>query len=149
MEAVAGPGLSVNEVIASVGQQAELGRAILEPDRRLRPRSRWLRCGGTSRTTNPAARRWWATGALYEAEPSMPILTSGAMPRVSRSPWQSPASDVAGIPFRNVSTPRIRSRLSKTFVTVSSVGIPSKNSRGPIGVSTRSGVRILSGILWL
>lgn len=34
VEAVAGPGLSVNEVITSVGQQAELGRAVLEPDRR-------------------------------------------------------------------------------------------------------------------
>src|SRR6266508_3170797 len=34
MEAVAGPGLSVDEVITSVGQQAELGRAVLEPDRR-------------------------------------------------------------------------------------------------------------------
>ena len=29
----AGPGLRVNEVITSVGQQAELGRAVLEPDR--------------------------------------------------------------------------------------------------------------------
>jgi hypothetical protein len=34
VEAVAGPGLSVNEVITSIGQQAELGRAVLEPDRR-------------------------------------------------------------------------------------------------------------------
>ena len=34
VEAVAGPGLSVHEIIASVGQQAELGRAVLEPDRR-------------------------------------------------------------------------------------------------------------------
>ena len=34
VEAVAGPGLSVNEVVTSVGQQAELGRAVLEPDRR-------------------------------------------------------------------------------------------------------------------
>jgi hypothetical protein len=32
VEAVAGPGLSVNEVVTSVGQQAELGRAVLEPD---------------------------------------------------------------------------------------------------------------------
>ena len=34
VEAVAGSGLSVNEVVASVGQQAELRRAVLEPDRR-------------------------------------------------------------------------------------------------------------------
>ena len=34
VEAVASPGLSVNEVISSVGEQAELGRAVLEPDRR-------------------------------------------------------------------------------------------------------------------
>jgi hypothetical protein len=34
VEAVAGPRLSVNEVVTSVGQQAELGRAVLEPDRR-------------------------------------------------------------------------------------------------------------------
>lgn len=34
MEAVADSGLSVNEVIASGGQQAELGRAVLGPDRR-------------------------------------------------------------------------------------------------------------------
>ena len=34
VEAVAGPGLRVDEVVAGVGQQAELGRAVLEPDRR-------------------------------------------------------------------------------------------------------------------
>ena len=34
VEAVAGSGLGVNEVVARVGQQAELGRAVLEPDRR-------------------------------------------------------------------------------------------------------------------
>jgi hypothetical protein len=34
VETVAGPGLSVNEVITSVGKQAELSRAVLEPDRR-------------------------------------------------------------------------------------------------------------------
>ena len=34
VKTVASPGLGVNEVITSVGQQAELGRAVLEPDRR-------------------------------------------------------------------------------------------------------------------
>ena len=34
VETVAGPGLSVYEVVPRIGQQAELGRAILEPDGR-------------------------------------------------------------------------------------------------------------------
>jgi len=34
VEAVAGLGLGTDEVIARIGQQAELSRAILEPDRR-------------------------------------------------------------------------------------------------------------------
>jgi hypothetical protein len=58
----------------------EASPGSLLPGRRLRPRSRRLRCGGTSRTVDPAAMRWRATGAPYEAEPSIPILTSGAKP---------------------------------------------------------------------
>jgi hypothetical protein len=34
VEAVAGLGLGTDEIIARIGQQAELSRAILEPDRR-------------------------------------------------------------------------------------------------------------------
>jgi hypothetical protein len=33
VEAVAGPGLGTDEIVARIGQQAELGRAVLEPDR--------------------------------------------------------------------------------------------------------------------
>src|SRR6202044_956356 len=57
-----------------------------------------------------------------------------------------PASDVPGMPLRNVCSPREKSRLSMTFSTVESSGKPSKNFRVPIRVSTESGVVIDGGM---
>lgn len=78
----------------------------------------------------------------------MPTVWDVSMP-ASTNPKRSPSMEVAGMPLRNASTPRIRSRLSNSLVNVSSVGMPSKNSRVPIGVLTESGVMILTGIAWL
>jgi hypothetical protein len=64
----------------------------------------------------------------------------------SVSPARIASIDAAGMVLRKASTPRRNVRCSCTFAAVASVGIPSKNSRVPSRVETRSGVMIFAGI---
>ena len=57
----------------------------------------------------------------------------------SSIPMRIASSDAAGTPQRNASTPRTKSRWSKSSWAVFSVGKPSSNSRVPMRVSTLSG----------
>src|SRR6516162_9229931 len=63
-----------------------------------------------------------------------------------RMPLRIAESDAAGMAVRNACTPRWKSRLSKTFVTVASSGKPSVNLSVPSRVSMLSGVVMAGGM---
>ncbi|MCY1547690.1 hypothetical protein D9M68_837590 [compost metagenome] len=68
---------------------------------------------------------------------------------ISAIPLRMASSEAAGIKFRKVSTPRIKSRLSYSFWLVSFEGNPSEKLKVPRRVCTLSGVMISGGILLL
>src|SRR3984957_9281560 len=75
----------------------------------------------------------------------MTTLLAAVAPTSAR-PTRAASSDATWRVLRKTSTPRRKIRWSSKVAAVASVGMPSKNSRSPSRVETRSGVKILSGM---